>query len=73
YRRKRRPAAAHQIRAGRVSTWSFGGVRKRPDVHHMPRIGTLISGLIAAMEAVRSLGENMNQLNGLKGLGSDGS
>ncbi|MGO7206962.1 hypothetical protein ACCT30_38645, partial [Rhizobium ruizarguesonis] len=42
--------AAREARAGRVSIWSFGGVRKRPDVHHMPRIGTMISGFIAAME-----------------------
>ncbi|MBY5396545.1 hypothetical protein AB9F46_07195 [Rhizobium leguminosarum] len=36
-------------------------------------IAILMSALAATMEAVRSLGENMNQLNGLKGLGSDGS
>ncbi|MGO6678569.1 hypothetical protein [Rhizobium leguminosarum] len=36
-------------------------------------IAILMSALAATMEAVRSLGENMNQLNGLKGLGSNGS
>ncbi|MGO8078500.1 hypothetical protein [Rhizobium leguminosarum] len=36
-------------------------------------IAILMSALAATMEAVRSLGENMNQLNGPKGLGSDGS
>lgn len=36
-------------------------------------IAILMSALAVTMEAVRSLGENMNQLNGPKGLGSDGS
>ncbi|MBY5350569.1 hypothetical protein [Rhizobium leguminosarum] len=33
----------------------------------------LMSALAVTMEAVRSLGEDMNKLNGPKGLGSDGS
>ncbi|MCW1406825.1 hypothetical protein OLZ32_02885 [Rhizobium sp. 1AS11] len=36
-------------------------------------IALLMSALAVTMEAVRSLGEDMNQLNGPKGLGSDGS
>ncbi|MBN9986833.1 hypothetical protein [Rhizobium laguerreae] len=36
-------------------------------------IAILMSALAVTMEAVRSLGEDMNQLNGPKGLGSDGS
>ncbi|MBY2962854.1 hypothetical protein HF251_09105 [Rhizobium leguminosarum] len=36
-------------------------------------IAILMSALAVAMEAVRSLGGDMNQLNGPKGLGSDGS
>ncbi|WP_027667414.1 hypothetical protein [Rhizobium leguminosarum] len=36
-------------------------------------IAILLSALAVTMEAVRSLGEDMNQLNGPKGLGSDGS
>ncbi|MBY3233778.1 hypothetical protein RWK44_24250 [Rhizobium sp. 25PS6] len=36
-------------------------------------ISILMSALAVTMEAVRSLGEDMNQLNGPKGLGSDGS
>ncbi|MBY5312006.1 hypothetical protein GR210_20465 [Rhizobium leguminosarum] len=36
-------------------------------------IAILMSALAVTMEAVRSLGEGMNQLNGPKGLGSDGS
>ncbi|RFB94129.1 hypothetical protein B5K08_11540 [Rhizobium leguminosarum bv. trifolii] len=35
-------------------------------------IATLMSALAVTMEAVRSLCEDMNQLNGPKGLGSDG-
>ncbi|MBY5335649.1 hypothetical protein HFO99_17210 [Rhizobium leguminosarum] len=35
-------------------------------------IAILMSALAATMEAVRSLCEDMNQLNGPKGLGSDG-
>ncbi|MBY5364318.1 hypothetical protein HFO97_31125 [Rhizobium leguminosarum] len=36
-------------------------------------IAILMSALAVTVEAVRSLGEDMNQLNGPKGLGSDGS
>jgi len=36
-------------------------------------ISILMSALAVTMEAVRSLCEDMNQLNGPKGLGSDGS
>ncbi|MCV9942704.1 MULTISPECIES: hypothetical protein [Rhizobium] len=36
-------------------------------------IAILMSALAVTMEAVRSLGEDMKQLNGPKGLGSDGS
>ncbi|UWU30379.1 hypothetical protein N2600_10755 [Rhizobium sp. WSM1274] len=36
-------------------------------------IAILMSALAVTMEAVRSLGEDMNQLNGPKGLGSDGN
>ncbi|EJB02611.1 hypothetical protein Rleg9DRAFT_1417 [Rhizobium leguminosarum bv. trifolii WSM597] len=35
-------------------------------------IAMLMSALAVTMEAVRSLCEDMNQLNGPKGLGSDG-
>ncbi|MBY2934561.1 hypothetical protein [Rhizobium leguminosarum] len=35
-------------------------------------IAILMSALAVTMEAVRSLCEDMNQLNGPKGLGSDG-
>ncbi|XKM42721.1 hypothetical protein A4U53_021215 [Rhizobium ruizarguesonis] len=35
-------------------------------------IAILMSALAVTMEAVRSLSEDMNQLNGPKGLGSDG-
>ncbi|MBY5755193.1 hypothetical protein HFO07_00685 [Rhizobium leguminosarum] len=45
--------------------------RSQPDKDN--DIAILMSALAVTMEAVRSLGEDMNQLNGLKGLGSDGS
>ena len=35
-------------------------------------IAILMSALAVTMEAVRSLGGDMNQLNGPKGLGADG-
>ncbi|RXT15734.1 hypothetical protein B5P46_32665 [Rhizobium leguminosarum] len=45
--------------------------RSQPDKDN--DIAILMSALAVTMEAVRSLGEDMNQLNGPKGLGSDGS
>ncbi|QIO51778.1 hypothetical protein HA461_11560 [Rhizobium leguminosarum bv. trifolii] len=36
-------------------------------------VAILMSALAVTMEAVRSLSEGMNQLNGPRGLGSDGS
>ncbi|MDV4154611.1 hypothetical protein ACCT14_07335 [Rhizobium brockwellii] len=36
-------------------------------------VAILMSALAVTMEAVRSLSEDMNQLNGPRGLGSDGS
>lgn len=36
-------------------------------------IAMLMSALAVTMEAARSLGEDLNQLNGPKGLGADGS
>ncbi|MGO7214331.1 hypothetical protein ACCS75_25085 [Rhizobium ruizarguesonis] len=46
--------------------------RALSQLDHDNDIAILMSALAVTMEAVRSLSEDMNQLNGPKGLGSDG-